>query len=157
MPGNLGGKRGRTGGGMGLAVVVSLTLAVGAAAVWLWYARPAPIPAVPEAAVRDITPEAARKRLDSGEKVVLLDVRTPAEHAGKRIPGSILLPIEPVDELSGGVEKAIPDKTATVFVYCRSGRRSAKAAEIMLRLGYKNVYNLGGIASWPYETEAGGG
>jgi rhodanese-related sulfurtransferase len=49
----------------------------------------------------------------------------------------------------------IPDKEAKIVVYCRSGRRSAEAAKVLKELGYKNVYDLGGINSWPYETISG--
>ena len=44
----------------------------------------------------------------------------------------------------------------TIFVYCRSGRRSVTASEALVKLGYTKVYNLGGIINWPYETENGG-
>lgn len=101
---------------------------------------------------RVITPSEAMKRIKAGEKIILLDVRTPQEHAEKSIPGSLLLPVEPKDLLSAEVEKVIPNKDATVFVYCRSGRRSANAVRIMMAKGYTNVYDLGGINSWPYET-----
>lgn len=104
--------------------------------------------------VRDITPEEAMRRIRANEKIILLDVRTPAEHAEKRIPASILLPIEPVNEVTAKVEQVIIDKRATVFVYCRSGRRSRNAVEAMQKLGYRNVYNLGGINDWKYETES---
>jgi phage shock protein E len=48
-------------------------------------------------------------------------------------------------------EKKLKDKDAPIFVYCRSGNRSTSAASILVNLGYKNVYNLGGINNWPYE------
>lgn len=119
---------------------------------------PTPLPPLPPASeVRNISPEEAKRRLDSGEKVMLLDVRTPDEHAEKHIPGSVLLPIELVDEVTGAAADVIPDKDTPVFVYCRSGRRSANAARILMGLGYKDVYNLGGIQAWPYETAGGAG
>lgn len=117
--------------------------------------RPSRLPAPSPPEVRGISPEDARQRLRSGEDVVLLDVRTPKEHLEKRIPGSVLLPIEPADELSSRIETVVPDKDTPVFVYCRSGRRSANAAGVMAKLGYTNVFDLGGIQSWPFETEEG--
>lgn len=48
--------------------------------------------------------------------------------------------------------KKLEDKEAIIFVYCRSGNRSATAANILIEQGYKNVYNLGGINNWPYEV-----
>jgi Rhodanese-like domain. len=84
--------------------------------------------------------------------VILVDVRTPEEHRQKRIPGSILLPDY---ELKSRAEEVLPDKDAKIVVYCRSGRRSAEAAKVLKEMGYKNVYDLGGIIDSPYETESG--
>mgnify|MGYP001034907109 CR=1 FL=1 len=102
----------------------------------------------------DISPEEAKKRLDSEKNIVLLDVREPSEYTEKHIPGSVLIPV-------GTIEKEAPskltDKDAPIFVYCRSGRRSVTASEALVGLGYTEVYNLGGIIDWPYETESGEG
>ena len=46
-------------------------------------------------------------------------------------------------------------KDAQLLVYCRSGRRSAEAAQKLLALGYEHVYDFGGIIDWPFETESG--
>lgn len=100
---------------------------------------------------RNITPEEAKRRLDTEQRIILLDVRTPAENREKRIPGSLLLP---VDEIEQKALTLLPDKNATIIVYCRSGRRSVTASVALVKLGYKNVYNLGGIIDWPYETES---
>lgn len=97
-----------------------------------------------------ISPSEAKKRLDSGEDVTLLDVRTPGEHAQRHIPGSILIP---VDEIRQKAEKNLTDKAKPVFVYCLSGARSAQAASQLSSLGYTKVYNLGGIMNWPYGTK----
>lgn len=109
----------------------------------------------PAAAIGDISPEEAMRRIGSGENAVLLDVRTPEEHAERRIPGSLLLPLASRDDMAGPAARLLPDKSAPLFVYCRSGRRSALAADILVELGYRNVFNLGGIKDWPYETESG--
>ena len=50
-----------------------------------------------------------------------------------------------------GETEALPDKEATLLVYCRSGRRSKDAAEKLLALGYQSVYDFGGVIDWPYE------
>ncbi len=47
--------------------------------------------------------------------------------------------------------EALPDKEATLLIYCRSGRRSKDAAQKLLALGYQNVYDFGGVIDWPYE------
>lgn len=85
----------------------------------------------------------------SDEDIILIDVRTPQEYRERRIPGSILLPDYEIRDRAADV---IPDKDARIVVYCRSGRRSAQSAHDM---GYENVYDLGGINSWPHETISG--
>jgi rhodanese-related sulfurtransferase len=87
--------------------------------------------------------------LDADENVTLLDVRTQEEYDEGHIEGAILLPYDTITASSIGLPA---DKASAVIVYCRSGRRSAIAAETLLSLGFTNVYDLGGIQSWPYET-----
>lgn len=99
-----------------------------------------------------IQPEEAKQRLDADADIVLLDVRTQEEYDEKHIPGSILIP---VDVLGKEAAERLKDRNATIFVYCRSGRRSAIAAETLSELGYTDVYDLGGINNWTYETESG--
>lgn len=101
---------------------------------------------------QDISPQEAQRRMAAGEDIILLDVRTPAENAEIRIPNSLLIP---VDDIEREALSRLPDKKATIFVYCRSGRRSVTASIALVKMGYKNVYNLGGIIDWPYETESG--
>ncbi|MFZ5987878.1 MAG: rhodanese-like domain-containing protein [Bacillota bacterium] len=103
-------------------------------------------------AYKNIAPSEAKKRLESEKDIVLLDVRTKEEYNERHIPDSILIP---VDVLSDEAEDKLPDKNVPVFVYCRSGRRSITASEILIKKGYTNVYNLGGIIDWPYETKTG--
>lgn len=100
----------------------------------------------------NITPEEAKKRIDSGEKIILLDVRTKEEYEEKRIPNSSLIPVEVIEQEA---PSKLTDKAATIFVYCRSGSRSVIAVQTLNKLGYTNVYNLGGIIDWPYETISG--
>jgi len=102
-----------------------------------------------KATINNITPEEAKKRLDSEKGIILLDVRTKEEYETGHIKGAILIP---VDNLLEESVKTLKDKEATIFVYCRSGSRSLTAANILIKQGYKNVLNLGGINSWPYEV-----
>ena len=88
----------------------------------------------------------------SDEDIILIDVRTPQEYRERRIPGSILLPDYEIRDRAADV---IPDKDARIVVYCRSGRRSAQSAHVLRDMGYENVYDLGGINSWPHETISG--
>lgn len=97
----------------------------------------------------NITPEDAKNRIDNEKGIILLDVRTKEEYETGHIEKSILIP---VDTLVVEAEKKLADKEATIFIYCRSGNRSTTAANILVEKKYKNVYNLGGIADWPYEV-----
>ncbi len=96
-----------------------------------------------------IAPDRAKALLDSDPKVVLLDVRTKEEYATGHIPAAVLLPYDVISEKSA--KAAIPSKDSVVIVYCRSGRRSAIAADTLRNLGYRTVWDLGGINRWPYE------
>jgi rhodanese-related sulfurtransferase len=103
---------------------------------------------------RRITAKEAKDALDQDkDKVIkLLDVRTEEEHLAKRIAGSILAPVDDIEKLAPTL---LPDKAQKILVYCRSGRRSRIAAEALLKMGYTNVYDFGGLNDWPYETIAG--
>jgi phage shock protein E len=94
----------------------------------------------------------AKKRLDTEKGIILLDVRTREEYLEKHIPKSTLIP---VNVLGNEAIRKLPDKSAEIFVYCRSGSRSAMAVKILTKLGYTHIYNLGGIVKWPYETVSG--
>ena len=101
---------------------------------------------------RTISAAEAYKMMEESDNYILLDVRTEDEFAERRIDGAILIPDF---ELSERAEAELPDKDETILVYCRSGRRSAGAAETLAKLGYTNVYDFGGIIDWPYETVSG--
>jgi rhodanese-related sulfurtransferase len=94
-----------------------------------------------------LEPEEAYERLQN-EEIVLLDVRTEAEHIVGTIPGSVLYPVDTIDESI----LDIYETDETIFVFCRSGNRSNTAANKLIELGYKNVYDIGGINSWPYDV-----
>jgi phage shock protein E len=95
----------------------------------------------------------ANRNMKEDKSIVLVDVRTPQEYAELHIPGSILIPL---DTLKTEAEKKLMDKKAIIYLYCRSGNRSASAAKTLVELGYSKVYNIGGISSWPFEIEKGG-
>ena len=99
-----------------------------------------------------ITPEQAKARLDSGDPVILVDVRTAEEYAQAHIKGAILIPNETIDKTQ---PKELPDLNAEIIVYCRSGRRSRDASIKLAEMGYTNIYDLGGIKDWPYGTVSG--
>lgn len=96
-----------------------------------------------------ITSEEAYEMMGELTDYILLDVRTDEEYNEGHIDGAILIPDY---EISARVEDELPDKDATILIYCRSGRRSANVANELTELGYTNVYDFGGIIDWEYET-----
>ena len=98
----------------------------------------------------NITAQEAKKLMDSQEGYVILDTRTKEEYDQGHIPGAILIPY---DEVLAKAESILKDKNQLILVYCRSGRRSKLAAEDLVKLGYTNIREFGGIIDWPYEVE----
>lgn len=103
----------------------------------------------PKAVYSRISAEQAKTLMDSGGPYILLDVRTEGEFREERINGAMLIPVAEIEKRA---EKELPDKDALILVYCRSGGRSASAANKLVSMGYTNVVDFGGITNWPYET-----
>ena len=95
-----------------------------------------------------ITQEKAKEIMDSGVEYIIIDARTQEEFSEGHIEGAIMIPEY---EIAEKAEEQIPDKDALILVYCRSGRRSKIASEELVKLGYTNVKEFGGIIDWPYE------
>lgn len=104
---------------------------------------------LPAAEYHKLTPAEAKERLDSGDTLILLDVRTQSEFDEGHIPGAVCLPNE---DIGSEMPDSLPDKDAEILLYCRSGRRSKEAAEKLVDMGYTAVYDFGGIIDWPYDT-----
>jgi rhodanese-related sulfurtransferase len=103
-----------------------------------------------EAVYMNITAKEAKQIMDTESGYILLDVRTVAEYEQSHIPGAVVIPDT---EIAARAETELPDKDQLILVYCRSGRRSKLAAEILVELGYTNIMEFGGIIDWPYEVE----
>lgn len=80
------------------------------------------------------------------DNAVLLDVRSPEEHATGTLPGSVLMPLAEVADPQKVTAK-LSDTSQPIVVYCASGGRSMKAKQQLKKMGYKKVYNGGGISS----------
>jgi len=91
-----------------------------------------------------------KKRLDSGEKIIVVDTREDSEWARGHIPGAIHLGRGVIER---DIEKTVPDKETTVVLYCGGGYRSALAADNLQKMGYRNVISMDG--GWRGWTEAG--
>ena len=105
-----------------------------------------------QAEYHKISAEDAKKRMDSGDDIIILDVRTQAEYDESHIPGAILIPNETI---GNGKPELLPDTDNEILVYCRSGNRSAQAAKKLVEAGYTQIYDFGGIMDWPYDTVSG--
>ena len=103
-----------------------------------------------EAVYVNITAQEAKEIMDTQKGYIILDVRTQEEYDQGHIPGAILIPDTEIEERA---EDVLTDKDQLILVYCRSGRRSKLASEILVELGYTNIMEFGGIIDWPYETE----
>ena len=99
---------------------------------------------------QQITQEKAREMMDA-QQVIVLDVREQNEFDAGHIPGAVLLPVGTIAKDTAAV--VIPELNSVVLVYCRSGNRSKTASKALAGLGYTNVYEFGGINTWPYEVE----
>ena len=97
-----------------------------------------------------ITPEEAKKIMDSDREHIILDVREQDEYDSGHIPNAILIPYT---EIENKAEEMLPDKAAQILVYCRSGRRSKIASEALSGLGYTNIKEFGGIIDWEGDLE----
>lgn len=100
-----------------------------------------------KAAYQKISAEDAYEMMVSQE-VVVVDVRTREEYDGGHIENAVLVPNE---SIGSEMPETLPDKEATLLIYCRSGRRSKDDAQKLLALGYQSVYDFGGVIDWPYE------
>ena len=97
-----------------------------------------------------ITMSEAVEMMEIESDYIILDVRRPDEFATGHIPNAINIPNESIgtDEIS-----ELPDKDQLILVYCRSGNRSKQASQKLVKLGYSNVVEFGGINDWKGEIE----
>ena len=99
---------------------------------------------------RQISMDKAVKMMKDEKNYIILDVRRPDEYAEGHIPGAINVPNE---EIGTAEISELPDKSQLILVYCRSGRRSKEAAGKLVKLGYTNIVEFGGINDWTGEIE----
>lgn len=103
----------------------------------------------PKIEYKKISAKEAKSRIDSGDKIIILDVRTLEEYNQGHIRNSVLIPNETITDKKPNL---LPDLNADILVYCRSGNRSEQAVRKLIALGYTKVYDFGGINDWPYEV-----
>ena len=99
---------------------------------------------------RQISMDEAVEMMKKESGYIILDVRRPDEYAEGHIPGAINLPNE---SIGANDIPVLPDKAQLILVYCRSGRRSKEASDKLVKLGYTNIVEFGGILDWKGEIE----
>ena len=105
-----------------------------------------------ESTYRQVNAEEAATMMEEESGYIILDVRTAQEYSEKHIPGAVNVPNEIIG--SAGIPE-LPDKAQLILVYCRSGNRSKQASEKLVKLGYTNIVEFGGINDWTGETVSG--
>lgn len=131
-----------------LALAASLLTLSACAAPAAVAETPAPT-ATPVVEYKKISAADAKARMDSGDEIIILDVRTKEEYDAGHIAGAILIPNETIIDKQ---PELLPELDAEILVYCRSGNRSAQAANKLIAIGYTNVVDFGGIIDWPYDV-----
>jgi rhodanese-related sulfurtransferase len=99
-----------------------------------------------KARVKETNVPDVKRRIDAGEKFVLVDVREDSEWAQGHLPGAVHLGKGVIER---DIEQRIPDTSAKVILYCGGGFRSALAADNLQKMGYSNVESMdGGWKGW---------
>jgi rhodanese-related sulfurtransferase len=97
-------------------------------------------------AVKELTVDDVKRKLERGEKFHLVDVREESEFAKDHLPGAIHLGKGIIER---DIEARVPDTAAEIVLYCGGGFRSALAADNLQKMGYTNVWSMdGGIRDW---------
>lgn len=100
----------------------------------------------------DVTPVEAQRKIERNKKVLILDVRTKEEFSEWHLKNAVNIPVQ---ELEGRLDELEKYKDFEIIVYCKGGVRSKMAGEILVKNGFKYVYNLsGGINEWKKQFEA---
>lgn len=93
-----------------------------------------------------VSVQEVNKAMDIKEKVTIVDVRRPEEYKEGHLKNSILLTLDKIDAKA---LQTLHDKDQLLYVYCRTGKRSAQAAAQLQQIGYTNVHSMdGGIVAW---------
>lgn len=104
----------------------------------------------PSGTYRTISSDEARKEFEESDSNIIVDVREIDEYEEVHIKGAINIPLSTIDDER---PEELPDLNAKIYIYCRSGRRSAEASEKLAKMGYTNITDFGGILDWKGETE----
>ena len=95
--------------------------------------------------INSITTKEVNTIVKEEKDYIIIDVRTKEEYESGHIKGAINIPVDDINSID-------IDKNKRIIVYCKSGKRSNNAANILLNKGYKYIYDMGGINNWQYEV-----
>jgi len=131
-----------------VSMEILVPVLIGMAALLLFRA----MPRLMAGGVPLVAPSVLREHLDRGDDVLVVDVRTPGEYAGRHghVPGALNLPL---DQLGRRVEEAGPGLSAyadtPVFLICQTSSRAAHAARILKKAGFQQLAVVsGGMSAW---------
>jgi phage shock protein E len=100
----------------------------------------------PSTVIMKMTHQQAIEAMNQDSSIVLVDVRTIPEYVSGYVEGAINIPL---DTIESNFRNIVPNKDTRLFIICRSGNRSAEAAQILKKMGYTNITDIGGIINWP--------
>ena len=98
---------------------------------------------------KDMPTEENKEAVQENSNAYHKIVRTQQEYREKLIPDAVLVPNETIEDEA---KDKLPDTDAVLIVHCRTGVRSKQASDKLVQMGYRNVYDFGGINDWPYDT-----
>ena len=101
--------------------------------------------------ITKVTFSQAHDLLQHAPDALILDVREEPEYLTGHAVDALLLPVDEITAETAA--ELIPSLQTPVLVYCRTGRRSRRAASLLDALGYENLYDMGGLVGWPYGLE----
>ena len=101
--------------------------------------------------IKKVTFEEAKRILDAKPESIMLDVREEEEFITGHAIDAVLFSVDDIDYTTASI--ILPEKSTPLLIYCRSGRRSAEAAEKLKNLGYTEIYDVGSLIGWPYGLE----
>ena len=93
----------------------------------------------------------ALELMKTKKNYLIVDVRTKEEYEKRHIPNAVLVPFA---DIKDGKLDALPDKNQILLIYCWTGRRAEDSAELLVKRGYTNVYEFGGLVDWTGEVES---
>ena len=105
-----------------------------------------------EVSFKTISASAAHDIIESDSEAIILDVRSLDEYNSSHIENAVNIPYTEIE--SRFLSEVTEDKNATILVYCQSGRRSEIASETLVKLGFTNVKNFGGLNNWKFELSS---